>query len=262
MNLGLTPNVQRLILINIVFFVATLLLSGKIDLVAGLGLHGAYSENFAPYQFISYMFMHGDLMHLVGNMFGLVLFGKLLERFLGAKKFLILYFVCGIGSGFLYWALNSYEVHQVRMDALEYLAKPNPDAFNAFINSFYANGYESLSELIDGYLENPNNTAYVIQTQEWVKAITHAQENVPLIGASGAVFGILMAMALLFPNTEINLLIPIKVKYLATGYGLFEIYALYINRQDDNVAHFAHLAGMLFAFILVRYWKTNRKSFY
>jgi len=262
MNLGLTPFVQRLILINIAFFAVTLLLSGKVDLTNALGLHGIYSDSLAPYQFVTYMFMHGDFMHLAGNMIGLVLFGRLLEMFLGAKKFLILYFVCGIGSGFLFWTLNSYEVSNVRQDATEYVADPNPDAFNAFINAFYSYGYEGMTDFIDAYSADPTNPVFVVQSQEWVKAITHAQENVPLIGASGAVFGILMAMALLFPNTEINLLIPIKVKYLATGYGLFEIYALYMNRQDDNVAHFAHLAGMLFAFILVKYWKTNRNSFY
>ncbi|MGN6647169.1 MAG: rhomboid family intramembrane serine protease [Cytophaga sp.] len=262
MNLGLTPFVQRLIIINIVFFLATTFLAGKVDLYNILGLHGLYSDHLAPYQFVSYMFMHADFTHLLGNMIGLVLFGRLLEIFLGPKKFLILYFVCGIGAGFLYWALNSYEVSKVRQDAIEYVSDPNPDAFNTFINSFYSNGYESVSEFIDAYSEHPDNAVYIAQSKEFVNTISYMQANIPLIGASGAVFGILMAMALLFPNTEINIFIPVKVKYLATIYGLYEIYSLYENRQDDNVAHFAHLAGMIFAFILVRYWKTNRNSFY
>ncbi len=265
MNQGLTPYVQRILLLNIGLYALTAILSNSIDLSNGLALHSIYSDNFVPYQFVTYMFMHGGFMHLFGNMLGLYFFGPLLEHFLGSKKFLILYFVCGIGSGLLYWGLNAYEVHHVREEAISYMAHPDPDAFNVFVNKFYSNGYNQLLDFIDYYTANPSDIAAINKGKELVRDISLMETNFTLVGASGSIFGILMAFALLFPNTELILLfppIPIKAKYLVGAYAAIEIYSIYANRPNDNVAHFAHIAGMLFAFILIRYWKTSRNSFY
>lgn len=261
----LTPYVQRLLIVNVGLFALTFILINTIDLSNGLALHSIYSESFAPYQFVTYMFMHGGVRHLLGNMLGLFFFGPLLEHFLGSKKFLILYFVCGIGSGLLYWGLNAYEVHQVKKEANAYISNPNPDAFNEFVSRFYPRGYQQELNLIDYYAAHPQDAAIIRRTQQDVQDIAQLDINFTLVGASGAIFGILMAFALLFPNTELFLLflpIPIKAKYLVGAYAVIEIYSLYQNSPSDNVAHFAHLAGMVFAFILIRYWKTNRNSFY
>lgn len=267
MKSSITPYVQRLLILNIGLFILAAILSQTIDLNDQLALHSIYSENFKPYQFVTYMFMHAGFMHLFGNMLGLYFFGPLLEYFLGFKKFLILYFVCGIGAGFLYWGLNAYEVQGVREDAIEYINNPNPDAYNVFIHEHFKIGYD-ISEVVksmDDYTADPGNIKNIQDSRDIVRSIAARQSNFSLVGASGSIFGILMAFALLFPNTELMLLfppIPIKAKYLVGAYALFEIYSLYANRPDDNVAHFAHITGMIFAFILIRYWKANRNSFY
>ncbi|HSY60272.1 MAG TPA: rhomboid family intramembrane serine protease, partial [Cytophaga sp.] len=229
--------------------------------------YGIYSDKFQPFQFVTYMFMHAGFMHIFGNMLGLYFFGPLLEYFLGYKKFLTLYFVCGIGAGLLSWGVNAYEVQNIRKDALAYVQSPDPDAYNIFINEHFKIGHSipEISKSMEDYTAEPGNSKYVDDSKDVVRAIVEKQSNFSLVGASGAIFGILMAFALLFPNTELILLfppIPIKAKYLVGAYALFEIYSLYINRPDDNVAHFAHITGMIFAFILIKYWKTNRKSFY
>jgi len=265
MNQRLTPFVQRLLLMNIGLFAITYLLQDKINLMNGLSLHGIYSNSFAPYQIVTHIFMHADFMHLFGNMLGLYFFGPLLEHFLGYKKFLILYFVCGIGAGLLYWGINAYEVHRISEDAYAYTMHPSPDGFNEFIHQHYSKGYQSQLNLIDAYAEHSDDVQLIDETKQRVEEILVSTSEFTLLGASGAIFGILMAFALLFPNTELVLLfppIPIKAKYLVGGYAAIEIYSLYVNRPDDNVAHFAHITGMVFAFILIRYWKTSRNSFY
>jgi len=262
----MTPYVQRLLILNIGLFILSGVLS-SLDLNEKLALHSIYSDSFQPYQFVTYMFMHAGFMHIFGNMLGLYFFGPLLEHFLGFKKFLVLYFVCGIGAGLLYWGLNAYEVQGVREDAIAYIQTPNPDAYNVFIHEHFKRGFDNpeVVKSMDDYATNPESITYINNSKEIVRYITDKQSDFSLVGASGSIFGILMAFALLFPNTELMLLfppIPIKAKYLVGAYALFEIYSLYANSPDDNVAHFAHITGMIFAFILIRYWKTNRKSFY
>jgi membrane associated rhomboid family serine protease len=267
MNSRITPFVQKLLLINIGLFALKFLMAKTIDLDQILALQGIYSGGFQPYQFVSFMFMHADFMHIFSNMFGLFVFGPLLEHFLGYKKFLILYFVCGIGSGLLSWGINAYEVKNVREEAVAFAQSPNPDALHVFVNKHFKQGYNNAQvvKLLDYYSENPENGEAIEQSKQVVREISALQSHYTLLGASGAIFGILMAFALLFPNTELILLfppIPIKAKYLIGAYAAFEIYSLYAQRPDDNVAHFAHLTGMGFAFVLIRYWKTNRNSFY
>jgi membrane associated rhomboid family serine protease len=271
MNSRITPYVQTLLILNIGLFILANFLT-SLDLYNKLPLYGVYSGNFQPFQFVTYMFMHaeiqhGGFMHIFGNMLGLYIFGPLLEYFLGSKKFLTLYFVCGIGAGLLSWGVNAYEVRGISGDAQAYFQNPDPDAYNIFINEHFKIGHDipEISKSIEDYTSEPENSKYVNDSKDVVRLIVAQQSNFSLVGASGSIFGILMAFALLFPNTELILLfppIPIKAKYLVGAYALFEIYSLYINRPDDNVAHFAHITGMIFAFILIRYWKTNRKSFY
>jgi membrane associated rhomboid family serine protease len=115
-----------------------------------------------------------------------------------------------------------------------------------------------LDNLIERYAENPDNPQYREESKEVVRMIYTRIANIPMVGASGAVFGILMAFGLLFPNTVLMLLfppIPIKAKYFVLLYGMYELYATIINSAGDNVAHYAHLGGMLIAFVLVRNWR-------
>ncbi|ABG57309.1 rhomboid family intramembrane serine protease [Cytophaga hutchinsonii] len=261
----LTPFVQRLLIINVVLFALSYIFDNQLHLYHYLILHGVYAEGFAAYQIVTNIFMHADFRHLFGNMLGLYFFGPLLEHFLGFKKFLILYFVCGVGAGLLYWGINAYQVRLVREDAIAFLNSPNPDSFNQFVDKHNSHEYNNQLNLIDAYAEHPEDPELQQQTKHQVVQVVYDVTNFGLLGASGAIFGILMAFALLFPNTELMLLflpVPIKAKYLVGVYAAIEIYSLYANRPNDNVAHFVHIAGMIFAFILIRYWKTNRNSFY
>jgi membrane associated rhomboid family serine protease len=118
---------------------------------------------------------------------------------------------------------------------------------------------------IENFGDNPNSSSYINESKRRVNYLYEREANIPLVGASGAIFGILMAFALLFPNTEIFLLFfpfPIKAKYFVLFYGLYEVYALVERAPGDNVAHLAHLGGMLFAFVLVKVWQKDRNNFY
>ena len=118
---------------------------------------------------------------------------------------------------------------------------------------------------IDGWIDNQRSPEYIEAGKQIFKRIVDLKANVPMVGASGAIFGILLAFGMLFPNTELFLMfvpIPIKAKYFVVGYGLLELYLGMRNSAGDNVAHFAHLGGMLFGFLLIRWWNKRSKKFY
>jgi rhomboid family protein len=118
---------------------------------------------------------------------------------------------------------------------------------------------------VDNWTNNPDSQQYIVAGKQLFRQIVELKVNVPMIGASGAIFGILLAFGMLFPNTELYLMfipIPIKAKYFVLGYGLLELFLGMQNSATDNVAHFAHLGGMLFGFFMVKYWSKNRRRFY
>lgn len=264
--LSITPAVKNLIILNILFFIADkYILHGTLSYI--FALRPVLSSEFMPYQFVSYMFFHSlsDWGHIFGNMFGLFMFGPLLERMWGPKKFLFFYFFTGIGAGLLFSAIGYYENSQLLKAVEVYLQSPTPDGLVDFMSNHAKAFYESSLNFLNGFEENPTNALYVQKSIELVKGIYQSQVNIPMVGASGAIFGILMAFGLLFPNTELFLLFvpfPIKAKYFVAMYGLFELYSGIKSAQSDNVAHFAHIGGMLFAYILLRYWGTQKQNFY
>lgn len=260
---NLTPMVKNLLIINVVVFLLASLVS--IDLVQLLGLRYIFAETFRPFQFVSYMWMHGGFGHLFGNMFAVLIFGPMLERVWGSQKFLIFYLVTGIGAGVLYAAINFYEINQVQRASETYIQNPDPEAFNYFITEHGSRFYNRLFDFINEYAEEPENGEYIAESKVIANQIYQSQANIPMVGASGAVFGILMAFAMLFPNTQLFLLfppIPIKAKYLVMFYGAYELYSEINRSVGDNVAHFAHLGGMLIAYLLLKYWQRNSGSFY
>lgn len=240
---NLPPVVKNLLIINGLFFLATILLKGQgIDLSDYLGLHYWKSEGFMPHQLVTYMFMHSsrDFTHVLFNMFAVYMFGRMLENVWGAKRFLIFYMVTGIGAG-----LIQMLVAYIRL--MPIVAEIPPEGMNLVMTE----GYGALIEgknFVDPLLAQAN-----------------ALINSVTVGASGAVFGILLAFGMLFPNTELMLLfppIPIKAKWFVLGYGAIELYSGFANNPNDNVAHFAHLGGMLFGFILIKMWQKDRGTFY
>lgn len=259
----LTPVAKNILIINVAIALLTSFL--HLPLADWFGLRVIYSSEFAPYQFLTYMWLHGGLWHLIGNMIAVLVFAPMLEMIWGSKRFLIFYLVCGIGAGVLYGAADAIEKLPLKNDAEAYMQDPSPEAFERFIldHKSFINTARG-GELLDSYYENP--VAYEGQTIAAVRQIYNGVVvNGNMIGASGAVFGILFAFAFLFPNTELFLLfppIPIKAKYLVFFYAMYELYSEFNRMPGDNVAHLAHLSGMLIAFILLKFWKNDTRRFY
>ncbi|MEO5642733.1 MAG: rhomboid family intramembrane serine protease [Bacteroidia bacterium] len=231
------PGVLNLIILNVILFITTLLFNSQ-DFAYGvtgqsvfenkLTLHHPLSEDFHFYQYLTSMFMHANFQHILFNMFGLWIFGAMVENAYGTKRFIIFYLICGVGASLIYQGWQSFE------------------QYNAVID-FYASNGDSRAGL--GFIE----------------ALQMHPPMGSLLGASGAVFGVLMGAALLFPNTEMYMMfipIPVKLKWLAVLYGGAELYNSWQMNPADNVAHFAHLGGMIFAFILVKIYARSKTNFY
>ena len=232
-SLNTLPEViKNLLIINgLLFFATESLKNYGINLTTFLALHQFQSPDFMPHQLITHLFMHGNLSHLFFNMFALWMFGKTLENIWGAKRFLIYYMITGIGAATLHLAINQYQIFN--------LASTMPEMLDIAKQGLY----------------NAGNADSLRLTQ---------LVSTPTVGASGAVFGILLAFGMLFPNTllYIYFAIPIKAKYFVLAYGFLELYLGISNNPADNVAHFAHLGGMIFGFFLIKYWEKNRTTFY
>ncbi|NIJ56102.1 rhomboid family intramembrane serine protease [Dyadobacter arcticus] len=260
--LSITPTVRNLLILNVLFYLVD---SSIINLSNGFALRSLLSPDFMPYQFVTYMFLHGSLGHLFSNMFGLFMFGPLLERMWEPKRFLFFYFFTGIGAGLLFSGIDYFENSQVRDAVAIYTQNPSPDGLVEFMSKHAKGLYESNLDFLNKFEENPANSNYIQDSINFANGYYERLINTPMVGASGAIFGILMAFGLLFPNTELFLLFvpfPIKAKYFVAFYGLYELYSGIQNAQSDNVAHFAHIGGMLFAYILLRYWGTQKTNFY
>mgnify|MGYP000049853292 FL=1 len=224
--------VKNLLIINGLFFFATISLQKLgIDLVKIFGLHQFQSADFRPYQLVTHFFMHGSLTHLFFNMFALWMFGKVLENVWGAKRFLLYYIVTALGAAIIHLMVTQFQIIEI------------------------SNQFPQLLELAIEGKYNPSIASSKRLTQ---LVLT------PTVGASGAVFGLLLAFGMLFPNTllYVYFAIPIKAKYFVMAYGALELYSGLSNNPADNVAHFAHLGGMLFGYILIKYWRNNSSSFY
>ena len=259
----LTPVAKSILIINVALYLIGSLL--KLPLSEIFGLRVIFSSEFAPYQFMTYIWLHADAWHLIGNMISILVFAPMLETIWGPKRFLTFYLVCGIGSGLLYGVADFVEKLPLKQDAEAYLTDPTPEAFELFVIRHKSIGLNTagLGELIDAYYDDPTYRDETKRAVEVIYNLFITQGN--MIGASGAVFGILFAFAFLFPNAELFLLfppIPIKAKYLVFFYGMYELYSELNRVPGDNVAHLTHLSGMLIAFILLKIWKSNTRSLY
>jgi len=225
--------VFNLIAINVLLFLASQMMGSLNDM---LSLHYIFNthdfikrvdptanSSFQPFQLVTHMFMHGNEIHLFSNMFALFMFGSILERFWGGQRFFIFYFITGFGAVILHMLVQVYLVYN-------------------------ATGY--IDPSYEVLLKSP---------------VAQAIYYTPTVGASGAVFGILVAFGMLFPNTEMMLIffpVPIKAKYFVSLYVIGELYLGIKMSHGDNVAHFAHIGGALFGYILVKIWNKNRTTLY
>ena len=230
--------VKNLLIINGVCFLATMLLKSSlgIDLYKIFGLHYFGSELFKPWQIFTYLFMHGDFTHLFFNMFALWIFGSTIENVWGSKRFMNYYLICGLGAG-----LIQMIVLVVRISMLKRNMQPDE------VEYVIANGLEIWNQG-----KNYSHQLY----GDLNKAI-----NMATVGASGSVFGLLLAFGMMFPDSKIYIyfLLPIKAKWFVIIYGAIELF-YGVSGTQSGVAHFAHLGGMLFGFLLIRYWKSKFKS--
>jgi len=264
--LSMPPVVKNLIMINVVMMVATWALkSTGTDLTKILGLYYPGSAQFRPYQLVTHLFMHANFWHLFMNMFALYMFGKVLEMVWGPKRFLIYFLVTGLGAATLHLFVNYLELSHIAKSVDAFVNTPSPELLTSFVKAnLGGQAAPWVHDFINKWSEAPSNPAYVQQGTEIVQRIFEDRINIPTVGASGAVFGILLAFGVLFPNTELMLLfppVPIKAKYFVIGYGLVELYLGFTGTQP-GVAHFAHLGGMLFGYLLIRYWNMSSKNFY
>jgi membrane associated rhomboid family serine protease len=261
---NLTPVVKNLLIINVLLFFLPIALGDDRLFIDLFGLRYVFAPTFSPYQFVTHMFIHANFRHLLYNMIGLIVFGPMLEQFWGSRRFLIFYMVCGIGAGFIYSATNFFEVKSYVDAGINFLENSTPEQLAIFWGEYDELSLKGYSRLLDAFERDPDNVVLLEKIRALVKSGLEARINTPMIGASGAIFGILMGFGLLFPNIELMLLfppIPIKAKYIVTFYGITAVYGALHTVPGDNVAHFAHLGGMIIALIFVALWKRSMNNF-
>ncbi len=239
--LGLPPVVKNLIIINVIMLLADFTVRSifGVELTMILGLYFPKSDSFLPLQIVSHMFMHGSFWHLFFNMYALYMFGQVLEQVWGPKRFFIYYMVCGLGAAFIHETVILFQYERL-MNVI------SPDQLQMVLN--------------DGAEYFRQGKVFSDETMKELQLLL----NTPTVGASGAVFGILLAFGVLFPNTQLMLLIPpipIRAKYFVLIYGAIELYLAFSN-PGSNIAHAAHLGGMLFGYILIRYWRKTTTTLY
>ncbi len=220
------PVTKNLLIINVLCYLAIIVAGEKhIDLNDMLGLHFFLADKFMPYQPLTYMFMHGSVEHLFFNMFAVWMFGRIIEQVLGSKRFLIYYLACGIGAGLIQEVVQW--VHYMGMERVDVARMDNL--------------------VVQG--------KYVV-----VQGMAMSIDMWNTVGASGAVYGILLAFGMIFPNESMFIFplpVPIRAKYFVMGYAAIE---LLLARSNDGVAHYAHLGGMLVGLIILLLWKDSGRG--
>ncbi|HEX8333617.1 MAG TPA: rhomboid family intramembrane serine protease [Segetibacter sp.] len=259
--------IKNLLIVNVLFFLAqkTVGLQGFFNMEDFLALHHVKSPLFKPWQLVTHMFLHGNLMHLIGNMFALWMFGSVLENLWGPKRFLTFYFICGIGAALLHLAFLWYSYNPLLQDFMQLKQRPSPELIAIFYQNYGLFQDATATNLVNNYLREPSNTLYLDQALSYISDVTYRAISTATLGASGGVFGVLAAFVYLFPNTYIYLyfFVPVKAKWIGAIYFGIEIYYAWQNSAGDNVARWAHIGGAIVGFILVLTWnRKNRKRFY
>ena len=256
---------KNLLIINVLMFIATLTasMSFNTDLGNILGMRLWSAEAFQPYQIVTHMFMHGSIMHIFLNMFGLWMFGSILERVWGPKRFFIFYFACGLGAALIYFITAYWQLKPEIALFDSFLENPGLDSLNALIANHQFIGFGNLSpgfaefkSMVNTFTADPANTSILGEIVEYIASYKEAFLNSRVVvGASGAVFGLVLAYGMLFPNQKMYIIpfpFPIKALYLVIGLVAYSLFMGLSNNAGDNIAHFAHLGGMIFGFLLLK----------
>ncbi len=244
--MNITPVVKQLLIINILFFIGSYFVPVSYDFFA---LYYPQSDQFKGWQLITHMFMHApfpNVAHILFNMFALYSFGSALEHFWGGKKFLFFYISCGLGAALLHTGVNYYTYH-IGLNHLTDLGLENQ------LQNFLKTGGMSFS------VRPPNLDEEVLQNMFLVY-------NSPMLGASGAIYGLLVAFAFMFPNAELGIMfipIPIKAKYFVPGILAIDLFLGFkgssiFGAGSTGIAHFAHIGGAITGFFMMWFWKKNQ----
>lgn len=241
--MNITPVVKQLLIINIIFFIGSQLVPISYEYLA---MFFPENPNFKVWQPLTHMFMHGGLMHIAFNMFALYSFGSALEHFWGGKKFLFFYISCGLGSALLHTAVNYY-------------------FFEDTINILVSNGFNKI-DILNLLKEGKIDTRWqdlvgVSQFQGFTRSYIGT-----VVGASGAIYGLLTAFAFIMPNAELALMfipVPIKAKYFVPGILAIDLFLGFKGSSifgggGTGIAHFAHVGGALTGYLMMLYWKKNQ----
>lgn len=236
----ITETIKALIIVNVIFFLGTQVLGETAYNL--FSLYYYESPNFRFWQPLSHMFMHGGFMHILFNMYALWAFGSPLEQIWGRKKFLFFYFSAGLGAALIHTLVNYYQFHS---------------GYQALM-AFGLNDGQIMEMLASGQYRTD---LLEVIPQEKIQAFYNSY-HIPAVGASGAIYGVLVAFGMMFPNSELMLIffpIPIKAKYFIPGLILLDLFSGVTGFSvfGQGIAHWAHIGGALFGFIMAWYWKKN-----
>ncbi len=256
--------VYNLIFINVLALLLTYTCANvfHFDLTRLLGLFYPESQYFMPHQLLTHMFMHAGLSHLFFNMFALWMFGRSLELLWGSRRFLFFYLFTALGAMGLHLLVSFIEISHMQREINAIFSANDPQALLAYVQQHAAPYLDQIwSKGLQDWLAHPESRHLMLQCQGLMHDLIQFRMDIPTIGASGAVYGVLMGFALCFPNAYIYLLFPpmrLRTKWFVAIYALLELY-LGFTQPGSHVAHFAHIGGMLFAYLLILYWRKYAK---
>ncbi len=261
----ITDVVKHLLIINILLAAATWMFPHWTEFLA---LYYPQSDKFHPVQVVSHFFMHAGVMHLFFNMYALFMFGPPIETLYGPKRFLFYYLFCAFGAALLHSLYNWYDFSQLQAAIDAFRSAPSYDTYWEFFNQVNMNvltesGKSSVEAASQALLQG--DMQYAGQSTQLMETILERKMDVPAVGASGAIYGLLLAFGMQFPNAELMLIflpIPIKAKYFIPLLMAAEFYFGTQNFAWDNIAHFAHLGGALSGFLLILYWRKTGHRLY
>jgi membrane associated rhomboid family serine protease len=271
----LTDVVKNLLLLNVIVFLAVILdnAAGQpLALESLLALHYPESDKFLPVQLVTHFFMHGGLLHLFFNMFALIIFGPPLEVRWGPQRFLLYYLICAFGSAALHLAWNYWDFSSMQATIDQFMANPDLSLFNTYVAEIPLGGLRMdggasatafVSELRSAMLDDGISAVEAQRAAQFMEEWRQFKMNIPVVGASGAIYGLLLAFGTKFPNVRLYLLflpVPIKAKFLIPIMLVIELFLGFQQYDWDNMAHFAHLGGALAGFLLILYWRNFSRN--
>jgi membrane associated rhomboid family serine protease len=262
--MNMTPTVKQLLIINFIFFIGSQIVPVSYDFFA---LYYPESDNFKGWQLITHMFMHApfpNVMHILFNMFALYSFGSALEHFWGGKKFIFFYVSCGLGAALMHTGVNYYEIHSLlkNVDSLNF----SSSEIHQLLNADYSVLFDEKGKMMAGEINTILEKAHC--TQDQFNSIVQASmiSKGVVVGASGAIYGLLVAFAYMFPNAELALMfipVPIKAKYFVPGILAIDLFLGFKGQSifgagSTGIAHFAHIGGAITGFLMMWLWKKNQ----